>query len=94
MFVQFTFPTNRQLKGGHFSQKAANLSSFGSYAAQKYHKGPKMYARTPCATRGVVLCRKSTKSCPLDIKFLISELMSHSKYSSAALEILSVFGQF
>jgi len=27
-----------------------------------------MYARTSCAMREVVLCRKSTKNCPLNMK--------------------------
>jgi len=55
-------------KGGSLFAKAANLSSFGSYAVQTYHNRPKMYARTPSAIRGVVLCRKSTKYCTLDMK--------------------------
>ena len=53
-----------------------------------------MYARTPFALRGVVLCRKSTKKIPLDMEILILELISHSKCSSAELEIPSDFGQF
>ena len=55
-------------KGGSLVAKAANLSFFGSYAARTCHNRPKMYARTPFAMRGVVLCRKSTKICPLDMK--------------------------
>jgi hypothetical protein len=42
----------------------------------------------------VVLCRKSTKLCPLDMEISILALFSHSKYSSAALGISRNFGQF
>jgi hypothetical protein len=42
----------------------------------------------------LALGRKSTKIYPLDMQISISELLSGSKSSSAALEISSDFGQF
>ena len=81
-------------KGGPLHAKAVIFSLIGSNAAKTCHNHPKAHVGIPCAMHSVVLCRKSTKFDPLDIKIWILVLLSHNKSSSAALEISSDFGRF